>query len=321
MKKVASPLVSIVIPTHNRKEMLLRLVKSIHASTYRNIEIIIVDDASSDGTSAYIQEHLKHSRLTIIRNKKNLFTAGSRNVGLKKARGEFMCFIDDDNVVEKTMIEEMVKIFLSDEQVGEVGPVNYSWENKKKIFWTCTKRNMWTTKTNQANYVLSPKKMYWESDDVPNAFMVRASVVRKNKILFRETYGIMYEESDFAYRIRQAGYKIVVGRKTKIFHDIETTEKGKKTKDYMYHFMEDPRRPYVFAKNRLIFHSLYSTPLQMIGIVYFWIWFFTAYYLYKIVFYAGAGEFSLRRRLYLAWQYIKGDFTGLTFLVQKGTIQ
>ena len=55
MKTKNQPLVSVVIPTHDRKEMLVRLIKSIKKSTYKNLEINVVDDASSDGTYEYIK--------------------------------------------------------------------------------------------------------------------------------------------------------------------------------------------------------------------------------------------------------------------------
>jgi GT2 family glycosyltransferase len=152
---------------------------------------------------------------------------------------------------------------------------------------------------------------------VPNAFMVRSDAIKKNKILFREKFGIMYEESDFAYRIRGAGYRIQVARGAKIYHDIESSSPDSKRKDYMYHFMNDLRRPYVFARNRIIFHSLYSNTVQMISILSFWIWVFTAYYAYKIICYSGIGSFSLARRVRLVLQYLKGDIEGLLFVIRK----
>lgn len=305
-----NPLVSIVIPTHNRKKMLVRLIDSIFDNTYKNIEIIVIDDASSDGTFEYVKNTFK--KVKIFRNKKNLFTAGSRNEGFRKCKGQFVFFIDDDNELDKYTISMMLKVLMSDSSVGEVGPVNYNFNNKKKVLWFLTKRNMWTTKTNQPrNLNLVKGKDYWETADVPNAFMVRGDIVRKNKIYFRENFGIMYEESDIAYRIRNLGYKIIVSRGAKIYHDIEVSEKGKKKKDYMYHFMEDKRRPFVFARNRIIFHSLYSSKLQLLGIILFWSWFFAAYYIYRILFYNGVGKYSILKRFNLAFAYLSGCLVGI----------
>lgn len=305
------PLVSIVIPTYSRKEMCLRLLKSIFISTYKKIEVIVIDDASPDNTKEFIQnKYSKKPNLKIFKNKENLFTAGSRNEGQARAKGELILFIDDDNVIDKYMIEEMVKVFVKNNSVGEVGPINYSFKNKKKIFWTGTYRNMFTTKT--YHLIKFPTgKTEWETSDVPNAFMVRTSIVKKNKIKFVEKYGIMYEESDYAYKIRKAGYKIMVSKKAKIYHDIESSSKKEKVKDYMYHFMTDKRRPFVFARNRVIFHSEYSNKLQLFSILFFWVWFFSLYYIYKILFYSGVGNFSFKKRLMLSVGYLRGTFVGV----------
>lgn len=307
-----SPLVSIVIPTHNRKESLFRLIKSILASTYKNIEVVIIDDASSDNTFEGIKRRYgKNKKIKIYRNKKNLFTAGSRNRGLKKCIGDLVFFVDDDNVLDRNAIKELVGAF-KDGEVGEAGPVNYSFSNPSKVLWFKTRRNMFTTKTYQPrNISLERGKKIWDSADVPNAFMVRGDMVRKYKILFREKFGIMYEESDYAYRIRALGYKVVVVRGAKIFHDIETSEKKKKNKDYMYHFMTDARRPYVTARNRILFHFLYSSKLSLVCIMLFWIWLFSGFYAYKILFYNGVGQFSIWRRVTLVWAYFRGDIDGI----------
>ena len=161
------------------------------------------------------------------------------------------------------------------------------------------------------------KQKIWDTEDVPNAFIVRADAIKKYGLSFCEKYGIMYEDCDFAYRIRNAGYKIQVVREAKVYHDIEGSSEDGKRKDYMYHFMNDPRRPFVFARNRIIFHSLYSSKLQMVSILLVWIWFFTAYYAYKIFCYSGVGSFSLERRVRLVFQYLKGDIDGLLFIIRK----
>lgn len=310
------PLVSIIIPTHNRKDMLLRLLKSILASTYKNIEIIVVDDASSDRSFEFIKEKIKNNKkIRIFKNKYNLYTAGSRNEGFKHAKGDYVFFIDDDNVLDKGAISSLVKVFQRDKEVGEAGPVNYSCANKKKILWSGTNRNMLTTLTNQSRDIKKFGELEsWETDDVPNAFMVRADIVKKNKIYFKKYYGIMYEESDFAYRIRNLGYKIKVVKDARIYHDVEEYAEGKMIKDYMYHFMEDMRRPYVFARNRIIFHFIYSNKFQFLFILLFWNWVFASYYIYKILFYSGVGDFSLKKRINLSFQYLRGIYNGFDFI-------
>ena len=284
---MSESLISVVIPTYNRKKLAERLIRSILKSTYKNIETIIIDDASKDNTSEYLKLKFKNNKkIKIFRNKKNLFAAGSKNEGQKRSKGKFIMFIDDDNTIDRKMIKELVSVLLKNPSIGEVGPVNYNYNRKTAILLARSTRNMWTTKTLHLR-TLSPfaLKKIWETDDIPNAFMVRAEVIKKNKIEFRAKFGIMYEESDYAYRIREAGYKIVIARNAKIYHDIEDLSLRNKSKNYMYHFMEDKRRPFVFARNRVIFHSLYSSKIQKVFIFSFWIWFFSAYYIYKFLFY------------------------------------
>lgn len=313
------PLVSIIIPTHNRKDMLLRLLKSILASTYKNIEIIIVDDTSSDGTFEYIKsKFVGNPKLKIHRNKKNLFAAASRNIGADKAIGEFIFFIDDDNVVTTDLISNLVKIISSDEKIGEVGPVMYFYSKKNKIFWAGTNRNMFTSRTNFITNLRDfSKQETWNTDDVLNAYMVRSKIIKENKIRFKDKLGIMYEESDYAYRIRELGYSIKVVKNARIYHDTEDWT-GKKDKTaFLYSTMSDKRRPYHTARNRLIFHTLYSSKIQLAAILIFWNWLFAGYYIFNILFYSGPGKFNLFDRLALTASYIRGIKDGFIFVFNK----
>lgn len=314
---IKKDLVSIIIPTYNRKKLTERLLKSILKSSYKNYEIIVIDDASSDDTSEYLRKRFK--KINIQKNRKNLFAAGSRNVGQKLANGEFILFIDDDNVIDKNMISELVNALKNDLSIGEVGPINYNFNNKKLILLSRSTRNMFTTKTYHLRS-LSPfkDKSLWDADDIPNSYMVRAEIIKKYNIQFRKEYGIMYEESDYAYRIKKLGYRICMVRAAKIYHDIEDTSKTK-SKDYLYHFMQDRRRPFVFARNRIIFHWRFSSKLQNIGILSFWIWFFSVYYCYKLAFYSGHGDFKVSQRINSSLSYLMGTFNGLYIILLKGT--
>ena len=316
---INSPLVSVVVPTYNRKKSAERLIQSILKSTYKKIEIIIIDDFSKDLTSEYLMSKYKdNSKLYIYRNRKNLYTAGSRNEGQKKAKGDLIFFIDDDNVLDRYAIEYLVREFLKNSKLGAAGLVNYDFNDKKKVLWILTRRNMTTTKTFQPRDLREVRgNKIWNTADIPNAFMVRRDIVVKNKILFKKEFGIMYEESDYAYRIRHAGYLVCVVGNAKIYHDIETSEDGKKTQDYIFHFMNDKRRPFVFARNRILFHNLYSSRLQLFVILTFWIWFFAGYYIYRILFYDGYGSFSLISRLNLCLQYMSGLLNGLGQVIFK----
>ena len=314
---MTSPLVTIVIPTYNRVVMTKRLLQSIYSSSYKNIEVIVIDDCSTDNTSKILtQQFKKKERFKIYRNKKNLFSAASRNIGLKKALGKYILFIDDDNVVDKNMIKNLVEEIEKDKQIGEIGPVNYSFSKKDKILWSKTTRNMRTSKTNQSRTLKDfNRKKTWETDDILNSYMIRMSILKNHKIQLNEEYGIMYEESDLAYRIKNLGYKIIVVRKAKIYHDIEKYKNNELISDYMDHFMTDKRRPYVTARNRIIFHAKYSNRLEAAEIFLFWMWIFALYYSKKILFYK-QGDYSLKRKIELVLWYYKGIWDGMRLVLQ-----
>ncbi len=104
------PLVSVVIPTYNRIDLLTRAVDSVQNQTYPNIEIIVVDDGSQKDPADVLNGY---KNLHFFRNPKNLGASYSRNLGLSKANGIFINFLDDDDILFPEKIEKQVKVFLA----------------------------------------------------------------------------------------------------------------------------------------------------------------------------------------------------------------
>jgi len=93
-----APLISVIIPTKNRLAMVDRAIKSVQNQTYKNIEILLVDDASTDDTLNHVERlRAADQRLFVFHNESSLGGAGARNVGLKNARGDYFAFLDDDD--------------------------------------------------------------------------------------------------------------------------------------------------------------------------------------------------------------------------------
>lgn len=91
------PLVSVVMPTFNRARLLPRAIESVLHQAHANIELLVVDDASSDDTSAVMQRYADHPRVRYVRRETNGGAAATRNTGLSAAVGEFVAFHDDDD--------------------------------------------------------------------------------------------------------------------------------------------------------------------------------------------------------------------------------
>lgn len=108
MKKVEP--VSCIIPTRNRHGLLQRALESVASQTYRALEIIIVDDASEDETERLATDYAnKDRRIKYFRNAKALGAGGSRNIGILRATGKYISFLDDDDLWMPEKIERQVQ--------------------------------------------------------------------------------------------------------------------------------------------------------------------------------------------------------------------
>ncbi|EXB32977.1 MULTISPECIES: glycosyltransferase [Acinetobacter] len=102
----SNPLVTVYIPTFNRVDLLKRAVESVRQQTYQNLEVIIVDDCSNDGTHKYLEEISgQDSRIQYFLKDKNSGACVSRNIAIENAKGEFITGLDDDDYFEKNRIE------------------------------------------------------------------------------------------------------------------------------------------------------------------------------------------------------------------------
>ena len=99
-RSMREELISVIIPTYNRRDKVTYAVKSVLDQTYSNIEVIIIDDASTDNTEAEIKK-IKDDRIRYIYMEKNHGAEGARNVGIKEANGTYIAFQDSDDIWEK----------------------------------------------------------------------------------------------------------------------------------------------------------------------------------------------------------------------------
>lgn len=102
-----NPLVSVIIPTYNRKTLITECLDSILSQTYQPLEIIVVDDGSTDGTVPMLKEQYGDS-IVIIQLAHSGLPAVARNAGVQQARGEFIAFCDSDDVWQKNKIEKQI---------------------------------------------------------------------------------------------------------------------------------------------------------------------------------------------------------------------
>lgn len=101
--------ISVIIPTHNRADLLARALESVLAQSFRDLEIIVVDDASSDNTQAMLTTLMaKDNRIRVLSNASPQGGAESRNVGIAASRGKWIAFLDDDDMWLPNKLEKQL---------------------------------------------------------------------------------------------------------------------------------------------------------------------------------------------------------------------
>lgn len=101
-------LVNVVVPVYNTEEYLDRCLSSLVNQTYRNLEILLIDDGSKDNSGTICDQYRKMDNRIHVFHTSNLGVAHARNVGIEKAKGTFITFVDSDDYVDKTMIETLM---------------------------------------------------------------------------------------------------------------------------------------------------------------------------------------------------------------------
>ncbi|WP_319578625.1 glycosyltransferase family 2 protein [uncultured Methanospirillum sp.] len=135
--KITNSLVSVIIPTYNRPKLLVQAVESALAQTYQNVEIIIVDDGSTDPDLPPLLEKLQQKNKIHIIRKENAYLGAARNTGIQAANGVFVVFLDDDNILFPDFVEICLQI-LNKEGSDCVLPAmrRFSHSDPSIFFWS-----------------------------------------------------------------------------------------------------------------------------------------------------------------------------------------
>lgn len=102
-------LLSIIIPVYNGEKYIRETIRHIQHSTYTDLEIVIINDGSTDSSKQILEDEAKNDSRIVIYSKENAGVVSARNYGVEKARGEYICFVDQDDIVKPLMYEKMMK--------------------------------------------------------------------------------------------------------------------------------------------------------------------------------------------------------------------
>lgn len=187
--------VSIIVCTYNARDDLKDCLESLDKQEYDNLEIIIVDDASNDGTAEYVNEFQTKSRFktSIVLNKENLGVAGSRNAGITHASGDIISFTDADCVVDPHWIQELIKGYDHDRVTAVGGSIS---DKDITNIWELTDKghDFVASKEGEVTYIQGCNMSFME--DILKKFMFNDEI----------KYG--YEEKLLCDRLTAAGNKV-----------------------------------------------------------------------------------------------------------------
>ena len=113
-----SGLVSVIVASYNHAEYLQERMESLINQTYQNIEIIVIDDCSTDASTKILRKYENHPKVKLIIRKKNAGWVAVSNQGVKASKGEFIIFANCDDSCESEMIETLVKSMMNNQTAG-----------------------------------------------------------------------------------------------------------------------------------------------------------------------------------------------------------
>jgi GT2 family glycosyltransferase len=128
-------LVAVIVLSHNKRSQTLRCLESVRRLRYRPLEVVVVDNASSDGTADAVA--VEYPEVHIVRSPVNRGAAGGRNLGIESATPRFtpayLLFLDDDSVVDESLAGQLVAVMQQDQRVGLATPKAYRFGTRDVI--------------------------------------------------------------------------------------------------------------------------------------------------------------------------------------------
>ncbi|MBI5186415.1 MAG: glycosyltransferase family 2 protein [Nitrospinae bacterium] len=254
--------ISVIVVNWNGKGHLDGCFNSLSAQSYPNVEVILVDNASTDGSVEFVRS--KFPWVRIIENGKNLGFGSAVNKGILEAKGFFILFLNNDLCLEKNCLEELA-LTLEKRGVGAVVPKILFLDKPGFI-------NSYGVEVNflglaWPKHIDEPDRAGLKMEETPcgGIFMARKSDLEEVGA-FDEDLFLYHEDHDLSWRFRLAGHKIIVNPNARIYHKYHFN----KNLDKFYH--SEKNRIHLLLKNyeaRTLFLILPAAALVEVAEIYF----------------------------------------------------
>lgn len=216
--------VSIVILSYNSKKYFEGCLCSIKNQTYKNLELIVVDNGSTDGSREYIELQSKNNLFIFIKNSKNIGYASGNNVGIEKSTGDYVLLLNPDVILENNYIEKIVDKFQKNSDIGSItGKIlKFKFKGNQIIKTDIVDTvGLKICKSHRVVEIGSNKKdreLLNDSDNEIFGVSAAAAMYRKKALddvkalslsgnYFDDSFFIYKEDIDLSWRLRHAGWK------------------------------------------------------------------------------------------------------------------
>lgn len=259
-----APVVSIIVPVFNVEKYIAQCLNSLTSQTLRNIEIICINDCSTDGSLQILQEYAdKDNRIIVIDLPVNIKQGGARNVGIKKAKASFLGFVDSDDWVALDMYEKLYTAALEN-KADMVCSDYYQYNNKNDIRLqiNCDPK-VFALSTDERNkhIVLGGCRLYTN--------IIKKDIFIQNKIEFPEE--LFYEDNAIVAALYLSAHKLVKDNHPYYYYRCDNAST---TRSYNnYRFFDRIKTSIIFLDNmkRLGFYTKYKDEVDFRFIELFYV--------------------------------------------------
>jgi GT2 family glycosyltransferase len=267
---IEQPLVSVITVNYNQPSVTADMLRSLSQLLYKNIEVIVVDNASEHSSSVLKKEF---PFITHITSPVNLGFAGGNNIGLSQAKGDYVFFINNDTELTPGIVHTLVEYMLSHPECAIACPkIKYHFKPDTIQYAGAIGLHPLTSRSYDIGYMQKDDGSFSDTrkTDLPNgaAMMVPMKLIRQIGPM-SEMFFLYYEELDWAARFKKAGYEIHYVGIADIFHK-ESVSTGKNSAFKTYYIYRNRllyiRRNYSGIRWFIssAFFTCISTPVHML---------------------------------------------------------
>ena len=222
------PLVSVIVPIYNVEKYLSKCIESIINQTLSNIEIILINDGSTDSSGVIADNYAKNdSRIKVI-HKKNGGQGSARNIGIELASGEYIGFVDSDDWIDLDMYEKLYNAAMNSRASIAICNRKVLDENNNiKTVVNIKKKIIENVKNNIADYII--EYLLYKHTVVIYNKIYRSEIIKENKISFKEVKEVGSEDALFNYEVLFYVDKIVAINTT--YHN-QLAREGSTAREY-----------------------------------------------------------------------------------------